>query len=290
MGRIKSVAALVGLLIALVSAAGCSRLGAFNAVVPKDGGVKVAASAVAYGTDPRQKLDIFVPSEASPSKGVIVFFYGGSWNSGDRGDYAFAARAFASRGYTTAVLDYRLVPEFRYPAFVEDGAKAVAWVHRNIARYGGDPDRIFLVGHSAGAYNEMMVALAPEFLRAEGLQTTVVKAVVGISGPYDFLPLAVDETREAFKGVANLPATQPINRVARTRYAPPMLLLHGEADEFVYPRNSKRLAAALRRAGHSVEEKYYPGIDHVGTLLAMSRPLRDRASVVEDIARFLDAR
>jgi acetyl esterase/lipase len=290
MGRIKSVAAIVGLLITLVSAAGCSRLGAFNAVVPKDGGVKLAANAVAYGTDPRQKLDIYASSDATASKGVIVFFYGGSWNSGDRGEYAFAARAFASRGYTTAVLDYRLVPEFRYPAFVEDGAKAVAWVHRNIARYGGDPDRIFLVGHSAGAYNEMMVALAPEFLRAEGLRTNVVKAVVGISGPYDFLPLAVDETREAFKGVADLPATQPINRVARGRPAPPMLLLHGEADEFVYPRNSKRLAAALRRAGHSVEEKYYPGIDHVGTLLAISRPLRDRAPVVDDIVRFLDAR
>lgn len=290
MGRITSIAALFGLLIALAAAAGCSRLGAFNAVVPKDGGVKVAASAVAYGADARQKLDIYAPSDATASKGVIVFFYGGSWNSGDRGDYAFAARAFASRGYTTAVLDYRLVPEFRYPAFIEDGAKAVAWVHRNIARYGGDPDRIFLVGHSAGAYNEMMVALAPEFLRVEGLQTNVVKAVVGISGPYDFLPLAVDETREAFKGVSNLPATQPINRVARNRYAPPMLLLHGEADDFVYPRNSKRLAAVLRRAGHSVEERYYPGVDHVGTLLAISRPLRDRAPVVDDVVRFLDAR
>lgn len=290
MGRIRFLAALAGLFVALAAVTGCSRLGAFNAVVPKDGGVEVAARGVAFGTDPRQKLDVYTSSEGQPSKGVIVFFYGGSWNSGDRADYGFAARAFASRGFTTVVFDYRLVPKVRYPAFVEDGAKAVAWTHRNIASYGGDPDRIFLVGHSAGAYNEMMVALAPEFLRAEGLQTAVVKGVVGISGPYDFLPLAVDETREAFKGVDDLPATQPINRIARGRYAPPMLLLHGEADDFVYPRNSKRLASALRKSGHAVEEIYYPGVDHVGALLAISRPLRDEAPVVDDIVRFLEAR
>lgn len=281
------MAALVALPMALLTASGCSRLGVFNAVIPKDGGVTVAAKGVAYGPEPRQKLDVYAPSGGS-SKGVVVFFYGGSWNSGERGDYGFAARAFASRGYTSVVFDYRLVPEVRYPVFVEDSAKVVAWVHRNIGTYGGDPDRIFLVGHSAGAYIEMMVAVSPEFLRAEGLKPQTIKAVAGISGPYAFLPLAVDETREAFKGVADLPATQPVNRVARGQYAPPMLLVHGEADTLVYPRNTKQLAAALRKNGHSVEEKYYPGVDHVGTLLSLSRPLRDRAPVLDDVVHFLE--
>lgn len=285
--RLMAVLAAGSIMLVLVSA--CSRLGAFNAVIPKDGGVTTAARDVAYGTDQRQKLDIFVPADATASKGVIVFFYGGSWNSGARQEYGFAARAFASRGFTTVVFDYRLVPQYRYPVFVEDGAKAVAWTYRNIATYGGDPRRIFLVGHSAGAYNEMMVALAPEFLRAEGLTPSIVKAVVGLSGPYDFLPLAVDETREAFKGVADLPRTQPVNRVARGQYVPPMLLAHGDADTLVYPRNTKALAAVLRRTGHAVEEKYYPGVDHVGTLLAMSKPLRDRAPVVDDVVEFLEA-
>ena len=267
------------LAVVLGSLSGCSRLGAFNAVIPKDGGVTVEATSVAYGTDARHRLDIYAPS-GGPSKGTIVFFYGGSWNSGARQEYGFVARAFASRGFTTVVFDYRLVPQHRYPAFVEDGAKAVAWVYRNIADHGGDPERIFLVGHSAGAYNAMMVALAPEFLRAEGLTPTIVKAVVGLSGPYDFLPLAVDETREAFKGVANLPPTQPVNRVARGQYIPPMLLAHGDADTLVYPRNTKALAAVLRRTGHAVEEKYYPGVDHVGTLAgdreAAARPRSGR--------------
>jgi acetyl esterase/lipase len=275
--------------IAMLFVTGCSRLGAFNAVVPKDGDVAGVVHGIAYGTDARQKLDIYTP-DGGASKGVVVFFYGGSWNSGARQEYGFAGRALASRGFTTVVFDYRLVPEHRYPVFVEDGAKAVAWVHRNIAAHGGDPRRIFLVGHSAGAYNAMMVTLAPEFLRAEGLEPGIVKAVAGLSGPYDFLPLQVDETREAFKGVADLERTQPVNRVVRGRYAPPMLLAHGDADTLVYPRNSKRLAALLRRTGHAVEEKYYPDVDHVGTLLAISKPLRDRAPVLEDVVRFLEDR
>lgn len=288
MSRIfRAFAALAAVPLFLLTAAGCSRLGAFNAVIPKDGGVTVAARGVAYGTDPRQKLDIYAPATGK-SKGVIVFFYGGSWNSGAKSEYSFAGRALASRGFTSVVFDYRLVPKFRYPAFVEDGAKAVAWAYRNIGSYGGDPNRIFLVGHSAGAYNEMMVALDPEFLRAEGLKPTIIKAVAGLSGPYDFLPLDVDETREAFKGVADLPSTQPVNRVKRGQYAPPMLLVHGDADTLVYPRNTKALAAALRKNGHAAEEKYYPEVDHVGTLLALSRPLRDRAPVLDDVVRFLE--
>jgi len=271
----------------VMSLVGCSTLGTFNAIAPKDGGSYLESSGLVYGSDPRQKLDIYRPREASGPVPVIVFVYGGSWNSGDRGAYGFVGRALADRGYVTIVIDYRLVPNVRYPTFVEDTAKAVAWTYRNVAAHGGDPEQLYLVGHSAGAYNAMMVALAPRYLGAEGLKPSIVKAAVGISGPYDFLPLDVDETREAFKGVPDLAATQPVNLPIKGRYAPPILLLHGSADTLVYPRNSEALAAALRKTGHVVENRFYPGIDHVSTLLAISRPMRKRAPVVDDVVGFL---
>ena len=265
--------------------AGCSRLGLFNAVIPKDP-ASLEIGAISYGPDPRQKLDIYRPANEQGAGPVIVFVYGGSWNSGDRREYAFAARALASRGYTTVVFDYRLVPEHRYPVFVEDTAAAIAWTYHNVGRYGGNPKRLYVVGHSAGAYNAMMAALSPKFLRAEGLSPGVIDAVVGLSGPYDFLPLDVDESREAFKGVSDLPPTQPVYW-ARSGGKPPAFLATGEADEFVRPKNTKSLAAALRASGNSVTTKYYPGIDHVGTLLALSRPLRDNAPVLDDVVGFL---
>jgi acetyl esterase/lipase len=270
-----------------IALSGCSRLGMFNLVVPKDAGSQIVATGVAYGEDPRQKLDIYAPASAVGKAPVIVFVYGGSWNSGSRQDYAFVGRTFASRGFLTVVFDYRLVPKIRYPEFVRDGAKALAWVRGNIGAYGGDPARLHVVGHSAGAYNALMLALAPEFLAREGLPANTIKAVAGLSGPYDFLPLAVPETTEAFAGVKDLEGTQPVIRARRGGRFPPVLLIHGEEDSFVLPRNSRVLAAALRAGGHLVREIYYPEIDHVGTLLAISRPLRQRAAVVDDIVDFL---
>ena len=277
---------LAAILLAALAMTGCSRLGAFNAVIPKDAGVTLVARDVAYGADPRQTLDVYAPTKLDKPAGMIVFVYGGSWNSGSKSDYAFAARALAARGYVTVVFDYRLVPAIRYPAFVQDTARALAWSWRNAGRYGADPDHVYLLGHSAGAYNAMMVTLAPEFLRAEGLSPSIIRAAAGLSGPYDFLPLAVDETRQAFAGVKDLERTQPINRVRRGGDVPPILVATGDADEFVYPRNTAKLAAALRAAGHTVEEKHYAGVDHVGPLLALSRPLRGKAPVLDDVTGF----
>jgi acetyl esterase/lipase len=270
--------------LALLPAA-CSTLSAFDTLVPKDGGTKLAAREIAYGPEPRQKLDVYVPVGSDPL-GVLVFVYGGSWSNGSKADYGFAGRAFAARGYVTVIFDYRLVPDVRYPAFVEDTAKAVAWTRRNASRYGADPAKLYLAGHSAGAYNAMMVALAPEFLRAEGFSTSTVRAAAGLSGPYDFLPLAVDSTQAAFSGVGALERTQPVNRAMTARPTPPILLATGDADTTVLPRNTRRLAAVLRRAGHTVEDKYYPGVDHSGTVLPLSRPLRGKAPVLDDLLDF----
>lgn len=265
---------------------GCSTLGVFDTLVPKDGGARLVGGNLTYGPESRQRLDVYAPDDNIRPSGILVFVYGGSWSSGSKDDYGFVGRAFAARGYVTIIFDYRLVPEVRYPAFVEDSAKAVAWAYRNAGRYGSDLQRLYLMGHSAGAYNAAMVALAPEFLRAEGLSPTVIRAFAGLSGPYDFLPLDVEASRAAFAGVEKLGATQPVNRVSRGSFAPPMLLVTGDADDTVLPRNTKNLAAVLRDTGHRVEEIYYPGVDHAGTLLAIARPLRGRAPVVDDIVRF----
>lgn len=286
--RRRLLTALGAIFAMALSLTGCSPLGAFNAVIPKDGGVELAARSVAYGGDPRQKLDVYVPAGNAPRRGVLVFIYGGSWNSGSKSDYGFVGRAFASQSYVTVIPDYRLVPKHVYPDFVEDGAKATAWAFRNAASFGGDPKNLFLAGHSAGAYNAAMVALAPEFLKAEGLSPAIVRGFAGLSGPYDFLPFDVDASKAAFAGVQDAEATQPVNRVRRGRVTPPMLLLTGDADTTVQPRNSRSLGAKLDAAGQTVQVKVYPGVDHAGILLAISRPLRDRAPVIEDVVGFFD--
>jgi acetyl esterase/lipase len=277
---------------AMLGLSGCSSLGVLNAVLPKDGGSAVAASNIAYGEDPRQKLDVYTPTTeqaASQGRDVVVFVYGGSWASGARGDYSFAGRAFASNGFVTVIGDYRLVPDHPYPDFVQDTASVVAWAHRNAARYGGNPDRIFLVGHSAGAYNAAMVALAPEFLQAEGVSPTVVKGFAGLAGPYDFLPLDADASVAAFGHLspAGLKRSQPVNRISRQTYAPPAFLATGADDTTVRPRNTERLAQVLRENGHSAETVTYPDLGHVGLVLSLTRPLRGKAPALDDVVAFM---
>jgi acetyl esterase/lipase len=263
--------------------AGCSPLTAFNGVVPKDAGGVLLARDQAYGAHPRQRLDIYAPRKlaAGAKVPVIVWFYGGSWNSGSRQGYAFAGRALASRGFVVAVPDYRLVPEVRYPTFLEDGAAAVKWIRANVARHGGDPDRLVLAGHSAGAYNAAMLALDPRWL---GSDRAAVKGLIGLAGPYDFLPLDVASTQNAFGHVADLPTTQPINHAGVGD--PPALLVAGAEDTLVRPRQTAALAQRLNAAGVSAETRLYSGVGHIGVMTALARPLRGKAPVLQDAADF----
>jgi acetyl esterase/lipase len=265
----------------------CSPLGALNGVnnlTPGDGGTAREATAIAYGADARQKLDVYTPAKAANAP-VVVFFYGGSWNSGRRQDYAFAARALAAQGFVVVVPDYRLVPQVRFPAFVEDGAAAVAWTRANIGSYGGNAAAIGVAGHSAGAYIAAMVTLDPRWLAAAGAPGAV-KAAVGLAGPYDFLPFVPGGAADAaLGGQPDASVTQPIN-FARAN-APPMLLLNGADDSTVYPRNAERLAAALQTAGATADKRIYPDIGHIGILLAISKPFRGKAPALADTADFL---
>jgi acetyl esterase/lipase len=265
-------------------AAACSPLSLFATLSPKDPASQVARGA-AYGAGERQRLDVYAPRKAAQPAPVAVFFYGGSWDSGRRQDYNWAGRALASRGFLTIVADYRLYPEVRYPGFLEDGAQAVAWASQNARRLGGDPTRTVLVGHSAGAYNAVMLALDGRYLRAAGVDPTSVKAMAGLSGPYDFLPIASDITERIFGGTADLPSTQPLAYVRPD--SPPAFLATGAADDMVWPKNTIALAKKLREAGVPVEERHYDGVDHVNMVLALSRPLRGRAPVLDEMTGFL---
>jgi acetyl esterase/lipase len=214
---------------------------------------------------------------------VAVFFYGGGWSSGSREDYAFVGRALAASGFVTVVPDYRLYPEVRFPAFLEDGAAAIRWASENIGRHGGDPRRVVLVGHSAGAYNAAMLALDTRYLRRAGVEPGVVKAFAGLSGPYDFLPLDDDVAIQVFGRERDLAATQPVN-FARPL---PAFLATGDGDTRVRPRNTTSLAARLRAAGGRVEERIYPGLDHADTVLALSRLFRGKAPILHDMSAIL---
>lgn len=233
-----------------------------------------------YGSEPRRRLDIYAPRGGAAGRPVLVFFYGGNWDSGDKHDYAFAGRAFASLGYVAVLPDYTHTHERPFPAFMADGAAALAWVKEHIGRYGGDPDRVAVAGHSAGAYLAVTLALDRSWGAADA-----IKAGIGLAGPYDFLPFDSPVTERTFGHVADLPATQPVNHVRAD--SPPLLLATGDADTTVYPRHSEALAARLRAAGGQAELILYPGLPHTGPIKAIARPFRGHAPVLGDIAAFL---
>lgn len=269
---------------AALAAACTPSLGTFDALAPRDGGARKVENDAAYGADARQRIDVYAPQAGAANAPIVVFIYGGSWRSGDKRDYGFLGAAFAAQGFVTAIPNYRLVPGVRFPTFVEDCAAAVRWVADNAARFGGDPRRIVLVGHSAGAYNTIMLALDAHYLRDAGVDAHAIRGAVGLAGPYDFLPLDVDATRDAFSQAPDLPLTQPVH-FARAD-APPLFLLWGEDDDTVGRHNLPNLERAVRTAGGRVETKLYPRIGHIEIMLALSRPFRGRAPVLADVTAF----
>lgn len=271
------------MLLALLSA--CSPPGLLNAldrVTPGAGGSHVGSD-IAFGRH-GQALDVW-RSEPAKSVGapVLIFYYGGGWVKGTRQEYGWAARAYASKGFVVVVPDYRKVPAVRFPAFIQDAADAVRWTHDNIARYGGDPERISIAGHSAGAYAVAMLALDRQWLEAVGAPGAV-KAAVGMSGPYDFYPF----TGRAIAAMGEWPRpreTQPINFVRPD--APPMMLLTGTVDTTVRPKNARNLARRLKEVGAAVIEKEYAGQGHEDIAMALSLPFRKKAPVLDDTSTFL---
>lgn len=266
--------------------AACSPIKVLNALTPSNTFTKTAA--IAYGDDSRQKLDVYRPAPASSNAPVVVFFYGGSWNSGSRDDYGFVGEALASRGIVVVIADYRLYPQVRYPAFLQDGARAVAWTHQHIADYGGDPQQLYLMGHSSGAYNAAMLALDARWLEHVNLSPSMLKGWIGLAGPYDFLPIENPEVKPVFFFPDSPPDSQPINHVSAG--APPSLLMASTDDKLVNPsRNTGGLANTLRAAGVPVETVYFGKTNHQTLVAALSKPLRWLAPVLDRVTAFIQA-
>lgn len=272
---------------AALCAGACTPIGVFNHFTPTDPAIR-HLTGQAYGPEPRQTLDLYAPPALTKAAPVAVFFYGGSWNSGRRQDYEWAARALADKGFVVVVPDYRLYPNVRFPDFLDDSAQAVRWAQDHAAGFGGDPGRIVLVGHSAGAYNAVMLGLDPSYLQKAGVDPEEVRAVAGLAGPYDFLPLRESSTHHTFGKAKDLAATQPVN-LARAD-APAFFLATGESDAVVPAKETRALAKALRKAGANVEDRYYPGVGHNEVLLALSKPFRGRVSVLDDVTEFFRTR
>jgi acetyl esterase/lipase len=263
-----------------------SPLGWLDRLVPKDRTSRLLAADIRFGPDPQHLLDLYAPVAPTGPLPLLVFSYGGGWNSGTRTEYHFAGRALASLGLLVAVADYRVHPAVHFPAFVEDVARAADWLRLHAAEHGGDPQQILLGGHSSGAYNAVMTSLQPARFGAPELAGRI-KGVIGLSGPYDFYPFDVRESIDAFGDAPHPRLTQPV-AVAHAG-APPMLLVHGQRDRLVFPYNTVHLAMRLRRLGVEVVERHYPRLDHPATVLALMRPFRPFWPVFRDIAEFVAA-
>lgn len=277
-----AVRILITALLSALAVGACSPLRIFNNVMPKDSGSRLVLASAAFGSDPRQKLDLYAPTTASVRPWpVIVFVYGGSWSSGMREGYGFVGRALASRGFLVAIPDYRLAPAVRYPVFLEDNAAAVRWVIAHAGQYHGDPQRIVIAGHSAGAYDAAMLAYDPRWL---GTDRAALRAMIGLAGPYDFLPSKLASVNAAFGDAPDPAATQPMSHIGPG--ALPALLCTGDKDNLVAPHNSDVLAARLLAVGTTVVRRRYPRIGHVGLVTAIAEPFRSRAPVLDDMVSF----
>lgn len=269
---------------AIASLVACTPAALLNGLVPGEGYAVVKD--LTYAADERQRLDLYIPEQAGSSAPILVFFYGGSWKSGIRRDYRFIGEAFAARGYLVVIPDYRLYPAARFPTFVEDGAQALKWVEQHASRYGGDPSRIILAGHSAGAHLAALLLFDRSYLAAVGFERRWLLGLVGLAGPYVFNPLAYDSTRPVFSTIDDPDQARPIAFVDGS--APPVLLMHGENDSTVELVNAHKLAARIRETGGEASVITYPQRTHIGLILSIAAPFRGRDSVHADMLAFMD--
>jgi len=269
-------------IVAMVLLAGCDKLGAYNHW--QAGDIEPDIAALSYGPDERQALDLYLPDPSLQPAPLVIWFYGGSWDSGDRGKYAFIAKRFTEFGYAVAIHDYRLVPDVHFPAFIEDGASAIAFMKSYAAK---NPDQIkdvpiMLAGHSAGAYNAVQLVANQQYLQAVGLDADDIAGIIGLSGPYDFYPYDVAATRNAF-GETPAKQSQPVEM--DLAHMPPLLLITGTRDHTVLPRNSRRLAELAPNA----ELVEVPETGHAGTLIAMGFYLTTDDAVLGPVKQFLQS-
>ncbi|MFO1243451.1 MAG: alpha/beta hydrolase [Rickettsiales bacterium] len=260
----KSFSVLLSLLLT-----GCISLGTAIANVPSYFSGLEREADIAYGEEPWQKLDIYqIPTDGKKPKPVIVFFYGGRWEEGSKADFRFVANRFAKEGYLVVIPDYVKYPQKKFPAFVEDGARAVAWTKHHIAEYGGDASYLYVMGHSAGAHIGALIAADKRYLEKHGSSPKDITAFAGLAGPYAFTP-EEDDLKDMFGPPENYPNMQVPTFIDGDE--PPMLLLWGEQDSVVGKINIDRLVPPMQQHGDTVKTIFYPDFGHIGIIANLAR-------------------
>jgi acetyl esterase/lipase len=269
------------LALAALAAGGCSPRRLAEGLLLGSHFVRTAD--VPYGGEARQRLDVYRPRTARGAP-VVVFLYGGRWQSGSKDEYRLLGDALTRRGMVAVIPEYRLYPAVRFPAWVQDAAAAVRWARDNAARYGGDPTNIVVVGHSAGAHTAALLALDERWLREAGVPAGGVRGFGALAGPVD--TVWTDPDVQALMGPAEgWPATYPATHVDGGE--PPLLLLHGAADRTVSPGNSLRLAARIQGRGGCARAIVYRGVGHVEIMVAAAVPGVASAPVLDDLEAFV---
>ncbi len=271
---------LYGAVLLLVSGCAATALQTVNTLMPRfEGGY---AADIAYGEDERHRLDLFLPDSPHANRPLVVFVYGGAWQFGHRGQYRWAGESLAAMGYVTAIPDYRLFPDVRFPSFVEDVAEAIPTALAECRQLGACAgDRVVLIGHSAGAHTAAMLAMNPDYLDHTGIE---VCGWIGLAGPYDFLPLR-NKLEDIFPPSIDPELTQPVNFASADD--PPVLLIHGKDDTRVYPENSHRLAEALQAVNVPVTLQFHADTRHAAVLFGLSGRLITEIGVRDSVEAFL---
>lgn len=279
----------LGVLLGAVAAlSGCSVTQAINLMVPSSH--YQLTRDVAYGPQARELMDVYQPKGEPPEGGfpVVVFFYGGNWHTGERAEYRFMGEALAAHGMLAMVADYRLYPQVSYPDFLPDCARAVAYALEASPRYQGNPRRVVVMGHSAGAYNAAMIALDPRWLAQQGHRPSELAGWVGLAGPYDFIPIDNVKTREVFHHPDVPPDSQPIHHVSGQ--APRTFLGVAKKDDLVDPeRNGAQLAERLQAAGVPVQFERYDHVGHISLIGSFAQPLRWMSPALREVSAFVKA-
>lgn len=266
----------------VLALAGCSGQQVLNTMT-SERGYDLATNFI-YDDANNLRLDIYTPQGARNAP-VIVFFYGGRWSRGIKEDYKFVGQALAAQGYVAVIPDYREYPRVRFPEFVKDGARAVKWTREHITQYGGAPGRLFLMGHQSGAHIAALLALNEQYLKEVGGSRSWLRGMIGLSGPYDFMPITDPTLRDLFAPPETFEQTQPI--IFADSSAPPLLLMHGEDDEIVDVKNTRSLAGAIAKSGGTVETVIYPKMSNDNMIRALGPVLRQRYDVLANIDQFI---
>lgn len=276
-----SLSMVVGLVL-VAGLSGCSSIAVVNALTPPMG--YSVSNNVAFDDRHDLKLDVYTPDGAVDAP-VVVFFYSRRWQRGDKQDVAFVGQSLAAQGFVVMIPNARHYPQARYKQFLDDRARAVVWAHKFARAYGGSADKLVVMGFDSGAYDAAMLTLDPHWLDEDGGRVDWIKGMVGISGPYDLMPITASDLRDIFGPADQFAKTQPVNWTGGGN--PPLLMIASKADGIVPVSQTDALFKAVKDANGTVEKIIYRDLSHDETLNVLSAPLRGRADELSNITAFV---